>query len=189
MTEPSEATAKATPAAKPKPAKPPKPPLPSFDDIADWVGGADVATIGNLFSILTLKTFDAKVMQVRKAELLPQHWQVISELTAPPDEEFDALGEIGRLRVAYKDQELARRRIEPLRECWRELRGKRPALWSVLDLFAGMRRLMARGADVDWNDLLTATRDIWLGHKLPFGKEQLTHFWNCLDFIRQKTKG
>lgn len=183
--------AQSTPAAaKPAPpARPAQPALPSQDDIAAWVGGAEVPEIGNLFAPLNLKTFDAKVMQVRKQELLPQHWQVIAARDVPPDEEFDTLPEVGRLRVAYADHELSRERLGALKAAWRELRGKRPALWTVLDLFAAMRRLYERGSEVDWSALLTASRDVWRQHKLPFGRVQLDHLWACLGFIREKTRG
>ena len=180
-----------TPAAKPKPARkppPPKRPLPQPEDIPRWFAGEEAPILGALFDQRNTKTFDGLVMQIRKDELLPQHWQVISALTAPPDEEFERLAEIGRLRVRYKDQELARRRIDALRIAWRELRGKRPGQWNVGDLFAAMRRIYVSGESYDFYDLLTATRDVWRDLKVPLGQQQLDLLWNVLELVRKKTK-
>ncbi len=82
---PAEAPGK--PAAKP-PAKPPGKPappareLPTAAQIAAWIEGADLPTLPALFE-LPLPRFDALVMQIRKEELLPQHWQVISNRELP----------------------------------------------------------------------------------------------------------
>src|SRR6202035_2608944 len=101
---------------------------------------------------------------------------------------FDRLPEVGGLRVRYKNQELARRRIRPLRMGWRELAGRRPAMWNVSDLFAAMRRLLEHGEKVEWADLLSAIRDVWRDLELPHGKEQLEVLWACLALIRKNTK-
>jgi hypothetical protein len=182
----------AAPAPKPpaKPAAPAAPPraLPTPEDISAWVHGADAPIVGVLFEGLNVTRFDTLVMQVRKEEVLPQHWQVITDHTPPDDLEFHRLAEIGKLRVRYKDQELARRRIEQLLLGWRELGGRRPALWSVADLLAAMRRLIDKARPVQWHEFLSATRDVWRDHELPFGKEQLEVWWACLALIRKNTK-
>ena len=197
MTEPAEPAAPAAPPAAPAAAKPaPKPaaaaaparPLPAPEEIADWIAGEDLPVLANLFDGLTVARFDVLVNQVRKEELLPQHWQVITAREAPDDLVFDRLPEVGNLRVRYKDQELARRRTENLRVAWRELRGRRPALWTVADLFAGMRRIVERNRPVDWHDLLSAVRDVWRGLELPHGREQLEVLWACLVQVRKSTK-
>jgi hypothetical protein len=142
MTEPTEVSFKPeAPAHPPKPDKSPgvsAPPtaataLPSPEEIGEWIHGAEIPTIGALFAGLPVAKFDVLVLQVRKEELIPQHWQVLSDHTPPDDLEFERLAEVGRLRVRYKDQELSRRRLHHLRFGWRELGGKRPALWTVPD--------------------------------------------------------
>jgi hypothetical protein len=182
-----EAVAAKPPAKAAAPAAPLRP-LPTPEDISAWVHGADVPLIGALFEGLNVTRFDALVMQVRKEELVPQHWQVITDHTPPDDLEFHRLAEIGKLRVRYKDQELARRRIEQLLLGWRELGGRRPALWSVADLLAAMRRLIDKARPVQWHEFLSAARDVWRDHELPFGKEQLEVWWACLALIRKNTK-
>jgi hypothetical protein len=199
MTEPTEVSAKPeAPAQPPQPEKPaaaPAPPaaaaaraLPSAEEIGDWIHGAEVPTIGALFEGLALAKFDALVLQVRKEELIPQHWQVLSDHTPPDDLAFERLSEVGRLRVRYKDQELSRRRLHQLRFGWQELGGKRPALWSVPDLFAAMRRILEKKLPVDWTGFLTAQRDVWRDVTLPFGREQLEILWACLVLMRKSTK-
>jgi len=179
------AVAAARPAAAPAaPARP----LPSQEDIADWIDGGDVPLIGALFEGLNVARFDALVMQVRKEELVPQHWQAISDRAVPDDLTFERLPEVGGLRIRYKNQELSRRRIAPLRLAWRELAGRRPAMWTVADLFAAMRRLYEHNAKVDWTDLLTAIRDVWRDLELPHGREQLEVLWTCLAIVRKNTK-
>jgi hypothetical protein len=186
-----ESNPPAAPAAKPPaaaaPAAPARP-LPSQEDIADWIDGRDVPLLGALFEGLNVARFDALVMQVRKEELIPQHWQAISDRAVPDDLTFERLPEVGALRVRYKNQELSRRRIAPLRLAWRELAGRRPAMWTVADLFAAMRRLYEHNAKVDWTDLLTAVRDVWRDLELPIGREQLEILWSCLALIRKNTK-
>jgi len=195
MSEPIDVTAKpeaAAPPAKPapKPAAPAAParPLPTPEDISAWIHGADVPLVAALFEGLNVTRFDTLVMQVRKEELIPQHWQVISDHTPPDEVEFHRLAEIGKLRVRYKDQEMARRRISQLLLGWRELGGRRPALWTVADLFAAMRRIIEKGRPVDWHDFLSAVRDVWRDHELPFGREQIEVLWGCLVLIRKNTK-
>jgi hypothetical protein len=191
MTEPTEVSIKPeAPAPPPKPAPPAAPAraLPSPEDIGEWIHGAELPTLAALFDGLPVAKFDVLVLQVRKEELIPQHWQVLSDHTPPDDLEFERLAEVGRLRVRYKDQELSRRRLQQLRVGWRELGGKRPALWTVPDLFAAMRRIIEKKHPVDWNDLLTAQRDVWRDLKLPFGREQLEILWACLVQMRKSTK-
>jgi hypothetical protein len=192
---PEEAGAAPAEAASPKPPPPkasaPKPPakapreIPTQADLARWVAGEDLPTLEHLFDQLNTKTFDVKVMQIKKEELLPQHWQVISRLEPPADEEFDRLPEVERLRRSSADAE---QRVEALRVAWRELRGKRPSLWSAADIFAALRRVIDKKREVAFHDLLSAVRDVWRGLSLPQGREQLEVLWGCLDFIRSKTK-
>ena len=199
MTEPTEVSFKPeAPAQPPTPDKSPgkaAPPaaaparaLPSPEEIGEWIHGAELPTLGALFEGLPVAKFDALVLQVRKEELIPQHWQVLTDPVPEDVLVFERLPEIGRLRVRYKNQELARRRVAQLFWGWRELRGKRPALWSVSDLFAAMRRIIERKHPVDWTEFLTAQRDIWQDLTLPFGREQLEVLWNCLVLIRKATK-
>ncbi len=187
-TPPAAAKAEAPVKTPAKPAARPPRELPSPAQIAAWIEGADLPSLSNLFNLLNTKLFDALVMQIRKEELLPQHWQVISSLRVPEDAEFERLAEVGRLRLRYKNQEVARRRLESLKVAWRELRGRRPALWTVPDLLAAMRRIIDKKLEVDFHDLLSATRDVWRDLSLPQGKEQLEILWACLAFARKKTK-
>ncbi len=178
------------PPAKPKPAaKPAAPPrdLPTPEKIADWYAGADCPSIDNLFNNLVVMRFDALVMQIRKEELVPQHWQIL-ENREVDEEAFDHLPEIGRLRVRYKNQELARTRTEALRVAWRELRGKRPNQWTVADLLAAMRRIIDKKLSVDFHELLSAARDIWDDMTIPFGQEQKEILWAVVAFVGGKTK-
>ncbi len=183
------------PAAKPQPAKKPVAPkpaapprdLPTPEQIADWYAGADCPSIDNLFNNLIVMRFDALVMQIRKEELVPQHWQILKSREVD-EEVFDTLPEFGRLRVRYKDQELARTRTEALRVAWRELRGKRPNEWTVADLLAAMRRIIDKKLDVDFHELLSAQRDIWDSMTIPFGQEQTEILWAVVAFVGGKTK-
>jgi hypothetical protein len=176
---------------RPAPAAAPARALPEPEEIGAWIAGADLPTLAALFEGLTVAKFDALVMQIRKEELVPQHWQVISERTAGDDLEFERLPECARLRVRYKDQPLSRRRLASLRYGWRELGGRRPAVWTVADLLAAMRRIIEKKHPVDWNDFFIAARDVWrdLGDRgLPHGEEQLAVLWNCLVQVRKSTK-
>lgn len=172
--------------AAPPPAKPPRE-LPTPEQIADWYAGADCPSIDNLFNNLVVMRFDALVMQIRKEELMPQHWQILQDVEVD-EAEFDRLPEIGRLRERYKDQELARQRTDALRVAWRELRGKRPNMWTVPDLMAAMRRIIDKKLEVDFHDLLSGTRDIWADMTIPFGQEQRETLWAVVAFVGSKTK-
>ena len=192
--EPSEeekqkaiAAAKAAAAAKAKAEEAPPRPLPSPEAIEAWAGGAD-ANVGILFEDLKLARYDAFNMQIRAKELVAQHWQVITAMQAPDDAEFDTLPEVGRLRKHYKDQELARRRLSNLRVAWRELRGKRPNLWAVPDLLAALRRILDKGLEVDYNELLAAARDLWSTSSSEAGQSQVAQLEACLALIRKGTK-
>jgi hypothetical protein len=200
MTEPTEITFKPeAPVEPPTPDKSPGKPapaaaaaparaLPSPEEIGAWIHGAELPTLGALFEGLPVVKFDALVMQVRKEELIPQHWQVISDRVPLDPLDFERLPEVGRLRVRYKNQELSRRRTGTLRYGWLELAGKRPVTWTVSDLFAAMRRIVEHKHPVDWTEFLTATRDVWRDLELPHGREQLEVLWNCLVLIRKNTK-
>lgn len=176
------------PAVAKKPAPPPARELPDLEGIARWAQGEDYPLLGVLFEKLPLPKFDILVMQVKKAELLPQHWQVISSHQVPEGLRFDDLYEAGKLRVQYRDQELSRRRLAALEVAWEELRGKAPSLWTASDVFAALRRIIQKKRDVDFYDLLTAVRDVWSGLTIPHGREQLEVLWGCLEFVRTKTK-
>ena len=92
------------------------------------------------------------------------------------------------MRQLYRDQGLARRRLDAMKVAWRELRGKRPNLWAVPDLLAAMRRIIAKSIAIDWTDLLTAVRDLWRSSTLPAGKEHVEILWACLGVVRDGTK-
>jgi hypothetical protein len=178
---------------KPAPPKPlvtqaPARELPSPDQIGSWMAGEDLPVLAHLFEKPSLKLFDALVMQIRKEELLPQHWQVISHRHVPDNLDFHELGEVGRLRAAYQDGKVLQDRLAALEVAWRELGGKQPALWSVADLFAALRRNIEHELGVDVHDLLSAVRDIWAGMTLPHGRTQLDGLWAVLLFVRSKTK-
>jgi len=191
--KPAEAAAAAA-EAKPAPAKPapkPKPPprdLPSEDAIAEWVGGADLPTLNLLFHPLPVMKFDGYILQIKKAEILPQHWSLTRSHHIEDESAFDRIGAVGRLRVHYRDQELARRRVEALRHGWIHLGGRQPSLWNASDVFAALRRFIDKKVDVDIHDFLSAVRDVWKGLTIPHGQEQLEVLWGCLAFIRGKTK-
>ena len=185
--QPTESAAEPAATPPPKP-KPPARVLPSQEEIAGWVAGDDLPSLENLFNLLNLKLFDAKVMQIRKEELLPQHWQVISKLEPPPDEEFDRLGVVKRLRASASSAEVGEERVEALRIAWQELRGKHPSLWNASDLFSAMRRIIDKKRAVSFHTLLSAVRDVWRNLGLPQGQEQLEVLWACLAFIRDKTR-
>jgi len=173
---------------KPAPAKAPARELPSPDQIGAWMGGEDLPILAHLFDKPSLKLFDAMVMQIRKEELLPQHWQVISQRQVPDSVDFHQLGEVRRLRAGYQDGKVAQDRLAALEVGWRELGGKQPALWSVADLFAALRRNLEFDLGIDVHDLLSAIRDIWAGMTLPHGRTQLDGLWAVLLFARSKTK-
>jgi hypothetical protein len=186
MSEPTPVSPAPAPAAKP-PAPPPRP-LPTETDIGRWAEGEDVPLVGALFEQLDVAKFDLLVTQIRKEELLPQHWQPLPTRAVPDDSFFEELPEVGRLRVLYRDHELARRRVDALRLGWRALRGKRPALWEAADFFAALRRLLQQKAALAPYDLLAALRDVWRTSSLPRGREQLIVMWNCLAQARRVTK-
>ncbi|MCZ6507261.1 MAG: hypothetical protein O7A04_04330 [Acidobacteria bacterium] len=184
-------TAATTP--KPPPPATPARELPEIEAIGRWIEGEELPLLRALFELptgapLPLAKFDALGMQLRKAEILPEHWQVIADHSVPADSLFDSLSETTRLRAAYGDGELGDRRLDNLRLAWRELAGKQPSLWRVPDVLAAMRRLLDRKVEFDVYELLSAVRDVWRGMTLPFGREQLEILWACLAFIRGKTK-
>ena len=113
---------------------------------------------------------------------------MISALHPPEDAEFERLPEVGRLRQLYRDQALARKRLDAMKIAWRELRGKRPSLWQVPDLMAAMRRIIAKQIPIDWTDLLSVVRDLWQSSTLPAGKEHVEILWACLGLVRDGTK-
>lgn len=200
MSDAESPAADATPEPAPTPPQPaapkPAPPareLPDVDAIGDWIAGGDLPSLAALFQMptgapLPLAKFDALGMQIKKEELLPQHWQVVHDHRIPDDSLFDGLAEAGRLRLTYRDQELSRRRLSNLKLAWRETGAKQPSLWSVPDLWAALRRLIDKKVDFDVYELLCAVRDVWRGMTLPHGREQLEILWACLAFIREKTK-
>lgn len=175
-------------AAAKKPAAAPPRELPDLEGIGRWARGDEYPLVGVLFENLPLKRFDGLVMQIKKEELLPQHWQVISSHQIPDGVRFDDLYETGKLRLHYKDQELSRRRLGALEVAWEELRGKAPSLWNASDVFAALRRIIQKNREVGFYDLLTAVRDVWMGLSLPHGKEQLEVLWACLEYVRGKTR-
>lgn len=183
-------TAKAKPAA-PKPPPKPKPPprpLPDEEGIGRWVEGEDYPVLAALFDQLVLPKFDGLFAQLKKQELLPQHWQVISTHEIPDGAKFEELASVRRLEASYSDPAVAKRRLGALEVGWRELRGKQPSRWNASDVFAILRRVIQKKRDVDFHDLLSAVRDVWSGMSLPQGRDQLEVLWGCLDYIRTKTR-
>jgi hypothetical protein len=169
-------------------AKTPARDLPSGAEIAAWIAGEACPKIGALLD-QPLAKLDALWMQIKKEELLPQHWQPFASTDGAGEAgAFERLPEVGRLRLAYRDQELSRRRLAALKAAWGELRGKQPSLWTVADLLAAARRLVGKGVALDWSDLLTAIRDVWAGMSQPAGRDQLDHLWIVLAFVREKSK-
>ena len=172
---------------KPAPEKPQRE-LPSPEQIGSWISGEDLPNLVHLFDKPSVKLFDALVMQIRKEELLPQHWQVISQRQVPDNEEFHELGEVKRLRNSDQDGKVIQGRLAALETGWRELGGKQPALWTVADLLAVLRRNVDLNLGLNTYDLLSATRDVWADMSLPHGQTQLDSLWAILLFVRQKTK-
>ena len=181
-------TEKENPAAQQPAAAKPARELPSPEQIGAWIAGDDLPSLAHLFDKPSVKLFDALVMQIRKEELLPQHWQVVSQRQIADDQEFHDLGEVKRLRNTYQDGKILQDRLAALEVGWRELGGKQPSLWTVADLFAVLRRVVDLDLDVDTHDLLSAARDTWAGMTLPHGRTQLDNLWAVLLFVRQKTK-
>jgi hypothetical protein len=191
-TEPAAAETAPKPAVKPMAAPKPKPPapreLPTEEGIARWIEGADYPVLAALFNQLILKRYDGLFAQIKKEELLPQHWQVITTHAVPEGVRFEDFHAVGRLRAQYGNKELVARRLGALELAWQELRGKNPSLWSAADLFSAIRRILEKGVEIDYHDLLSAVRDVWRGMTLPQGREQLEVLWACLDFVRSKTR-
>lgn len=163
--------------------------LPSLEEIADWVKGSDLPALSVLFDELPLARYDILVSQIRKQELLPQHWQVISNRVITDPTVFEDLPEVRKLRSRYAEDGLAEERLAALRAGWLELAGKQPSLWTTPDLFAAIRRIIDHQREVDFCHLLSAVRDVWSEQTLPRGREQLEMLWSCLAFVRQKTAG
>lgn len=175
-------------AAADTPASAPARVLPSAEQIAAWIGGEELPALAHLFDQLDTLRFDALTMQIRKEELLPQHWQVISQRELPADLGFEDLAVVRRLRERYSDSDRGTARLAALQLAWRELGGKQPTLWTVADLVAVLRRVVDRRLEVDFHDLLSVTRDVWAGMTLPHGRAQLDQLWAVVVFVRQKTK-
>ncbi len=177
--------------APPKPPPKPKPApreLPTMEGIAAFIDGEDYPLINALFNQLVLPKFDGLYAQIKKEEILPQHWQVITARGVDSDVAFEDLKIVHRLRAGYDDEEVAAARLAALEIAWEELRGKNPALWTAQDVFHAMRRILEKKRPIDHHELLSAVRDVWSGMTLPHGREQLEQLWACLAFVRKKTK-
>ncbi len=170
-----------------EPTAPPPRALPTESEIAAFIQGDDLPGIAHLFDQLPIARFDILGMQIRKEELLPQHWQLLPTVEVDEDR-FDTLPEVGTLRTVYRDQDLSRARLQALRPVWVHLRGKQPSLWTVADLFVALRKIIAEGDEVDFHQLLAGVRDIWRNMTLPAGQERLGELWAVLEFVRSKTK-
>ena len=181
---PATATAEKPP---PKP-KPPPRELPTMEGIAGFIEGEDYPLVNALFNQLVLPKFDGLYAQIKKEEILPQHWQVITARELPPDADFEGLPVVERLRRRYADEDVAAARLGALRVAWEELRGKQPTLWTAQDVFHAMRRILEKKRPIDHHELLSAVRDVWRGMTVPQGREQLEQLWACLAFIRKKTR-
>ena len=170
MTE--ETTPAPAEAAAPKPPPKPKPApreLPTMEGIAAFIEGEDYP-------------------QIKKEEILPQHWQVITAREVVSEVAFADQKVVERLRASYDDEEVATARLAALEVAWEELRGKNPALWTAQDVFHAMRRILQKKREIDHHELLSAIRDVWRGMTLPHGREQLEQMWACLAFVRKKTR-
>ncbi len=177
---PSETQASAAP-------PPPARVIPSAEDVAAFIDGDDVPGIAHFFDQLNLARYDILLMQVRKEELLPQHWQLLPNTDIDADA-FDRVPGVGTLRTFYRNQELSRRRLNALRSAWVHLRGKQPSLWTLADVTVAVRRIIEEGEEIDFHDLLAAVRDVWRNMTLPVGQVRLDELWAFLDFVRTKTK-
>ncbi|MGE5233146.1 MAG: hypothetical protein ACM3OB_03470 [Acidobacteriota bacterium] len=175
MSEPQKTTAPPAPAARP---------LPSEADVAAWAAGAELPVVGALLENLDVAKYDLLQAQIRKEELLPQHWQVLTARPAPAEADFDRLPEVERLRARGAGEA----RVEALRWGWLELRGKRPGLWEAADVFAAFRRILQNRRPLKPYDFLTAIRDVWRDLPLPRGREQLAILTSCLVQARRVTK-
>jgi hypothetical protein len=159
---------------------------PTPEEITAWLRGRDLPNLGRLFDGRTAADLEGLAARLRGERLLPglASW---STGAAPRDPlAFDRLPEVGRLRVRYKNQELSRRRLAQLRLVWEELGGRRPADWTVADLFTampGIVRREGRGRPVDWTELLSALRDIWRDLEPGEARERLTWLGRCLTRI------
>ena len=175
--EPSASPGKATP-----PSGVPRV-SPAAEEILAWLRGRDLPPLGGLFEGLTATDVESLTAELRRERLLPgpTSWATGA---APRDPlAFDRLPEVGRLRVRYKNQELSRRRLAQLRLVWEELGGRRPADWTVADLFTAMPGIVRRGRPVDWTELLSALRDIWRDLEPREARERLTALGRCLTRI------
>ena len=161
--------------------------LPTADDVAAFIAGDDVPRINHLFDQRPLPLFDALWMQLKKEELLPQHWQLLPDTEIDPAL-FDRLPEVGRLRAFYRHQELSRARLQELQTAWIHLRGQQPSLWTVADVFVALRRIIEAKEEVDFHNLLAAVRDVWRNMTLPAGRDRIDELWLVLEFVRSKTK-
>jgi len=179
MSEPQKTTAPPPPVSRP---------LPSEADIAAWAAGSDLPVVGALLESLDVAKYDLLQAQIRKEELLPQHWQVLTARPAPAEADFDRLPEVERLRARDAASPQGEARVEALRWGWLELRGKRPGLWEAADVFAAFRRILQNGRPVKPYDFLTAIRDVWRDLPLPRGGEQLAILTSCLVQARRVTK-
>ena len=191
MTEEPTPAAPEAAAAPPKPPPKPKPPpreLPTMEGIAGFIAGEDYPLVNALFNQLVLPKFDGLYAQIKKEEILPQHWQVISAREVESDVAFEDQKVVQRLRAGYGDEKVAAARLGALEVAWEELRGKNPALWTAQDVFHAMRRILEKKRPIDHHDLLSAVRDVWRGMTLPHGREQLEQMWACLALIRKKTR-
>lgn len=159
---------------------------PGPEEITAWLRGRDLPTLGGLFDGMTAAGLEGLAAELRRERLIPgpASW---STGAAPRDPlAFDRLPEVGRLRVRYKNQELSRRRLAQLRLVWEELGGRRPADWTVADLFTAMPGIVRReghGRPVDWTELLSALRDVWRDLELREARERLTALGRCLNRI------
>ncbi len=182
---PSESTGKPTPLSGVEAGAEAPGVRPAPEEIAAWLRGRDLPHLGRLFDGLTAADIEGLAARLRGERLLPgpPTWATGA---APRDPlAFDRLPEVGRLRVRYKNQELSRRRLAQLRLVWEEMGGRRPADWTVADLFTAMPGIVRRGRPVDWTELLSALRDTWRDLEPGEARERLTLLGRCLTRIAQ----
>jgi hypothetical protein len=180
----------------PIPAETP-PAQPSVGDLERWLQGEEVPEIGALFARLDFARLDWARLEVAAVQAAnpvgsaspepapARRAPAGSRRGLPEDLKFHRLPEIGDLRVLYKNHEVSRRRVNALHFGWRELGGKRPAEWTVVELLQVLRRdALAAGRQADPADLLSAARDVWRTLEPPRGQERLEELGKALAQLR-----
>lgn len=166
---------------------PTPPPLPDDSDLGRWLAGDEDATIDGIFWQLAPHRFDRLIARLHQRGRLPHH-QDPATGPVPEPEVLHRLPEIDRLRRRYPRSGLASVRLHAIENGWRDLAGKRPALWTVGDLLVAVRRAIHDGDRADPSALVAAARDIWRDLPLPHGERQLGLLLPCLEHLRDDAR-